>query len=450
MYSTNFASNLRSLPNAASLPQNIDAEEAILGGILLSPDAIAIVPEILKPEHFSLTKHQVIYQAALCLYAMGKPTDLLSVCTYLSDNRQLEKIGGQAALAQVIDRTVSAVNIDRYCCLVYEKYLRRQLIKVSGDINSLAYEPGEISEILDQAESKIFGLTEQGQTSDRAVAHAGDILVGVFRSLEEICAGESKRQPTGFYDLDEILNGGLAPGNLILLAGRPSMGKTAFAVNIAQNFVEKGKSALIFSLEMGKDELIQRMLAANSGVPASKIATAKLSEEQYSKIALSIGTMSLWPLYIDDSPNPSVMEMRSKCRKMAAQQNLGVVVIDYLQLMGGGGDPTNRVQEVTAITRNLKCLARELQVPIILLSQLNRNLESRNDKRPKMSDFRESGSIEQDADVAIMLYRDEYYNPETTDRGIAEVIIAKHRNGSTGKVKLLFDAEFTKFKNLKK
>ena len=448
MYSTNFASNLRSLPNAAFLPQNIDAEEAILGGILLSPDAIAIASEILKPEHFSLTKHKVIYQAALCLYAIGKPTDLLSVCTYLSDNRQLEKIGGQAALAQVIDRTVSAVNIDRYCCLVYEKYLRRQLIAVSSDINSLAYEPGEIGEILDQAEAKIFQLT-QGQTSDRAVAHAGDILVGVFHSLEEICAGESKRQPTGFYDLDEILNGGLAPGNLILLAGRPSMGKTAFAVNVAQNLIEKGKSALIFSLEMGKDELIQRMLAANSGVPASKIATAKLSEEQYSKIALSIGTMSLWPLYIDDSPNPSVMEMRSKCRKMAAQNPLGVVIVDYLQLMGGG-DPTNRVQEITAITRHLKCLARELQVPIILLSQLNRNLESRNDKRPKMSDFRESGSIEQDADVAIMLYRDEYYNPDTPDRGIAEVIIAKHRNGSTGTVKLLFDAEFTKFKNLKK
>lgn len=421
-----------------------------MGGILLSPDAIAIVSEILKPEHFSLAKHQVIYQAALCLYAMGRPTDLLSVCTYLSENRQLEKIGGQAALAQAIDRTVSAVNIDRYCCLVYEKYLRRQLIKISGDINSLAYEPGEISEILDQAESKIFKLTEQGHTGDRAVAHAGDILVGVFRSLEEICAGESKRQPTGFYDLDEILNGGLAPGNLILLAGRPSMGKTAFAVNIAQNLVEKGKSALIFSLEMGKDELIQRVLAANSGVPASKIATAKLSEEQYSKIALSIGTMSLWPLYIDDSPNPSVMEMRSKCRKMAAQNPLGVVIVDYLQLMGGGDPTTNRVQEITAITRHLKCLARELQIPIILLSQLNRNLESRNDKRPKMSDFRESGSIEQDADVAIMLYREEYYNPETTDRGIAEIIVAKHRNGGTGTIKLLFDAEFTKFKNLKK
>lgn len=448
MYSTNFASSLRSLPNA-SLPQNIDAEEAILGGILLSPDAIAIVSEILKPEHFSVTKHQVIYQATLCLYAMGRPTDLLSVCNYLSDRNQLEKIGGQPALAQVIDRTISSVNIDIYSHLVYEKFLRRQLIRISSDINSLAYEPGEIGEILDQAESKIFKLTEQGQTSDRSVAHAGDILVGVFRSLEEICAGESKRQPTGFYDLDEILNGGLAPGNLILLAGRPSMGKTAFAVNVAQNIVEKGKSALIFSLEMGKDELIQRMLAANSGVPSSKIATARLSEEQYSKIALSIGTMSLWPLYIDDSPNPSAMEMRSKCRKMAAQQNLGIVVVDYLQLMGGG-DPTNRVQEITAITRNLKCLARELQVPIILLSQLNRNLESRNDKRPKMSDFRESGSIEQDADVAIMLYRDEYYNPETTDRGIAEVIIAKHRNGPTGTVKLLFDAEFTKFKNLKK
>ena len=448
MYSTN-SSNLRSLPNA-SLPQNIEAEEAILGGILLDPDGIVIVSEILKPEHFSLTKHQVIYQAALCLYAMGKPTDLLSVCTYLADNRQLEKIGGQAALAQVIDRTISSVNIDIYSHLVYEKYLRRQLIKVSGDINSLAYEPGEIGEILDQAESKIFNLTEQGQTSDRVVAHAGDILVGVFRSLEEICAGESKRQPTGFYDLDEILNGGLTPGNLILLAGRPSMGKTAFALNIAQSIIEKSnKSALIFSLEMGKDELIQRMLAANSGVPSSKIATAKLSEKEYSAIALSIGTMSLWPLYIDDSPNPSVMEMRSKCRKMAAQQNLGVVIIDYLQLMGGG-DPTNRVQEITAITRNLKCLARELQIPIILLSQLNRNLESRNDKRPKMSDFRESGSIEQDADVAIMLYRDEYYNPETTDRGIAEIIVAKHRNGGTGTIKLLFDAEFTKFKNLKK
>lgn len=449
MYSTNFASSLRSLPNA-SLPQNIDAEEAILGGILLSPDAIAIVSGILKPEHFSLTKHQVIYQATLCLYALGRPTDLLSVCTYLSDRNQLEKIGGQPALAQVIDRTVSSVNIDIYSHLIYEKFLRRQLIRISSEINSLAYEPGEIGEILDQAESKIFNLTEQGQTSDRSVAHAGDILVGVFRSLEEICAGESRRQPTGFYDLDELLNGGLAPGNLILLAGRPSMGKTAFALNIAQSIIEKSnKSALIFSLEMGKDELIQRMLAANSGVPSSKIATAKLSEKEYSAIALSIGTMSLWPLYIDDSPNPSVMEMRSKCRKMAAQQNLGVVIIDYLQLMGGG-DPTNRVQEITAITRNLKCLARELQIPIILLSQLNRNLESRNDKRPKMSDFRESGSIEQDADVAIMLYRDEYYNPETTDRGIAEIIVAKHRNGGTGTIKLLFDAEFTKFKNLKK
>ncbi|MBD2180676.1 replicative DNA helicase [Planktothrix sp. FACHB-1355] len=429
-------------------PQNIEAEEAILGGILLDPEAIGRVLDILVPDAFSLESHKIIYQAALTLHAQSKPTDLMTVAVWLYDNDRLDKVGGQSKLAQLIDRTVSAVNIDQYAKLVAEKYLRRKLIQAGHKIVDLGHETAtELPIVLDRAEQEIFGITQE--RPQQGLISIAETLNYTFTELNN--RSENVALPgltCNFYDLD-AMTGGFQRSDLIIVAGRPSMGKTSFALGIAHQISKTHQFPVaIFSLEMSKEQLVQRLLANEAEIESNRLRSGRISENEWERLSPAFATLSALPIYIDDSANISVTEMRSQARRLQAEQGreIGLILIDYLQLMEGGSD--NRVQELSKITRNLKGLAREMNTPVIALSQLSRGVESRTNKRPMLSDLRESGSIEQDADLVIMLYRDVYYNPDSPDRDIAEVIIAKHRNGPTGTVKLLFNSQFTQFRNL--
>lgn len=429
-------------------PQNIEAEEAILGGILLDPEAISRVSDRLTPEAFYISAHKDIYQATQKLHSQGKPTDLLSVTAWLSDHDLLTHTGGKSKLAQLVDRTVSAINIDSLAALVMDKYLRRQLIKSGNDIVQLGYETEtELPVVLDQAEQKIFSITQK--RPQQGLVALSDTLTHTFQDIETHHQGQAlPGLLSGFYDLD-AKTGGFQRSDLVIVAGRPSMGKTAICLNIARNIAAHYKLPVaIFSLEMSKEQLVQRLLASESSIESTYLRAGRLSQTQWEPLAQAIGFLSELPIFLDDTVNITVMEMRSQARRLQAEHGgkLGLILIDYLQLMEGGGD--NRVQELSKITRSLKGLARELNVPVIALSQLSRGVESRTNKRPMMSDLRESGSIEQDADLVMMIYRDEYYNNDTPDRGIAEVIITKHRNGPTGTERLLFDPQFTRFRNL--
>ena len=430
-------------------PQNIEAEESILGGILLDPEAMGRIVDLITPESFYVRAHQEIYEAALKLHSQGKPTDFLTVKSVLEDHSLLEKIGGIDKLTQLLDRTVSAVNIDRYAALIMDKYLRRQLISSGHEIVSLGFETTRDLEIvLDESEKKIFGLTQKRPQG--GLVPISDTIIQTFNELEKL--HNQTALPgieTGFYDLD-AMTGGLQRSDLIIIAGRPSMGKTAFGLglvaHIAKNFNLPGA---IFSLEMSKEQLSMRLLASEAEIESNRLRSGRFVQDDYSTISTAIGTLSNLPIYIDDSANVTVMQVRSQVRRLLAEKkgDFGLVLIDYLQLMEGA-EKDNRVQELSKMTRSLKGLAREIKAPVIALSQLSRGVEARNNKRPMMSDLRESGSIEQDADLIMMLYRDEYYNPETIDKGVTELILTKHRNGPTGTVKLLFQAELTKFLNM--
>ena len=429
-------------------PQNVEAEEAILGGILLDPEAIGRVMEVLNPDAFYVSAHKIIYRAAVELNGKGRPTDLMSVTAWLKDNELLEKIGGQGRLAQLVDRTLTAANIDQFAALVMEKFMRRRLIQVGGEIVQLGFETNAaLEQSLDQAEQKLFAITQD--RPQQSLTSTADILIDTFADIEQRSLGMVlPGVPCGFYDLDAMTQG-FQRSDLIIAAGRPSMGKTSFVLNMARNIAAGQKLPVaIFSLEMSKQQLVYRLLSSEVAMETSRLRTGRIAQHEWEMLGQAISTLTQYPVYIDDTPNISVVEMRSKARRLQAEQGgaLGLILIDYLQLMEGGSD--NRVQELSKITRSLKGLARELNVPIIALSQLSRGVESRTNKRPMMSDLRESGSIEQDADLIMMLYREEYYDPDTPDRGIAEVIITKHRNGPTGTVKLLFEPQFTRFRNL--
>ena len=428
-------------------PQSIEAEESILGGILFDPKAIGRVIDVMVTEAFYVQAHQEIYQAALALHSQGKPTDLITVTIWLRDHHLLDHIGGTAYLAQLVDRTVSAVNIDRYAALVMDKYLRRQLISAGHEIVDLGYDSTQNLEVVfDEAEKKIFSLTQN--RPQEGLIPLNETLIHTFQEMEQLQQQTALPGiPTDFYDLD-AMTGGFQRSDLIIIAGRPSMGKTSFSLNIAHNVAKKNLTVAIFSLEMSKEQLSQRLLATEANIESNRLRSGRLAQNDLEKIIDALSNLSILPIYIDDSSSLTVTQMRSQVRRLQASQKgqLGLVLLDYLQLMDGGSD--NRVQELSRITRSLKGLAREVNVPVIALSQLSRAVESRNNKRPMMSDLRESGSIEQDADLVMMLYRDEYYNPDTPDRGVAEVIVTKHRNGPTGAIKLLFQAGQTRFVNL--
>lgn len=432
-------------------PQNIEAEEIILGGLLFDSNAMGKIVDLLPTEAFYVQAHRHIYEAARALYFQGKPIDLMTVNTWLNDHNLSPQSGGTAKLVSLLDRTVSAANIELYVPLITDKYVRRLLISTAKEISELGYDTSQdLDQILDLAEQKIFRLTQA--RVQQGLVPLSNILVNTFTEIQNF--QDELALPgisSDFYDLDGM-TGGFQRSDLIIIAGRPSMGKTSFALNIAANIAQNCQLAVaIFSLEMSKEQLAMRLLSAAGKLESNRLKSGRVTEQEMEPLMMAMGNLSELPIYIDDTANLTVMQMRSEVRRLQAERkgDLGLVLLDYLQLMQGT-ESDNRVQELSRITRSLKGLAREINAPIIALSQLSRAVEQRTNKRPLLSDLRESGAIEQDADLVMMLYRDEYYHPDSVDQGVAEVIIAKHRNGPTGQFKLIFRPELTQFLNMKR
>ena len=437
------------------MPQNIEAEEAILGAILVNPGCLIKVVEYIKPESFYKPAHKYVYEAMLQLFNANERIDIVTVSDILDFNQKLEIIGGRAFVNDLSYKTITTTNVEYYAKLVQEKAMKRALINAGSEIVSTGYDSTTISESLEYAERLVFDLAQQKVSS--SLTPVKDIVLESYKKIEERYnnKGELVGIDTGFYDLNAMTSG-LHKSDLIILAARPAMGKTAFALNIAQNVALRAKKAVaIFSLEMSKDQLMQRMLCSEAEIDSQRLKTGNMQAKDWEKLINAMNAFAEAPIYIDDTAGCTITDLRAKCRRLAmAEKDLGLIVIDYLQLMEGSGRE-DRMQQVSAISRGLKVLARELNVPIISLSQLSRAVESRNDKRPMLSDLRESGSIEQDADIVMFIYRDEYYNKteeeddaqKAANKGMAEVIIAKHRNGAVGTVELLFQANITKFKN---
>lgn len=431
-------------------PSDIGAEQAVLGSMMIDKDSLASVIEIIKPEDFYREDHKEIYSAILDLYEFSKPIDMLTVKEQLKIRGSLEQVGDVGYLSSLTMSVPYTANIDSYVKVVEEKSLLRKLIKSSSEIVELGYaQSEEVDYIVEQAEKKIFDVLQKRNT--RGYSSIKDILIDTFEMIEKLynkkvhISGIS----TGFIDLD-LKTSGLNPSDLIMIAARPGMGKSALVLNMAHHIAVKQKMPVaVFSLEMAKEQMVNRILCSDALVDNMKVRTGKLEEEDWIKLGKSLADLSDAPIYIDDTPGLSAAELRAKCRKMKLEKNIGVIIIDYLQLMSGKGKSgENRQQEISEISRSLKILAKELGVPVIALSQLSRATESRTDKRPMLSDLRESGSIEQDADIVMFIYRDDYYNPDTEKKNIAEVIIAKNRSGSTGTIELVWQGQFTKFNNL--
>ena len=431
-------------------PQCVEAEEAILGGILLDPGAIARVRDELKPHHFYIGAHSSIYQAMLKLNELQQPTDLIVIINYLEDNELLASVGGRNKLASLVDRCVSAVNIDALAGLVISKWKRRELGRLGNFAIELQHRSDDevsLEQAFEQLQDCIYHL-QQGY-KDKHTSHISDVMTEVYQKIEERHQGTALPGiPTGFYDLDAMTSG-FNRGDLVIVAGRPAMGKSAFAAQIGFNVAQlQNLPVVLFSLEMSKSQIGMRMLAGEAEIENNYLKTGRISDSQWEPIAVGTNKISNLPIYLNDCAIPSLSYFEAECRKVVSteKRELGLVIIDYLQLMGDGD--SNRNNEIAAITRGLKRLAMKLEVPVVCLSQLSRVVESRQNKRPVLSDLRDSGGIEQDGDKVLMLYRDEYYSPDSPDRDICEIIIAKHRDGATGIVKLLFDDQFTKFKNL--
>ncbi len=428
-------------------PHNEEAERCVLGAAMLSKDAMFDVIEEVKADDFYNENHKEIFNAIMDLYRDNKPVDMLTVCEELKTKKALEMVGGRAYIAALTTEVPSTTNAGEYAKIVSEKASLRALINTAEDIMNKGYEgKDDTQDILNFAESGIFQIGQKRQKSDYTPIQ--DVLL---RNVEIIDAnsrnqGKTVGIPTGFKDLDNLTSG-LHRSDLIILAARPAMGKTAFALNIAQQTATKaGASVLIFSLEMSKEQLGQRLLAIQARVEMQKLKTGSLERKDWDRLNMALDELHSSKIFIDDTPGVSIMEMRNKCRRLKAEHGLDLVVIDYLQLMQGDGRSDNRQQEISAISRNLKLLAREMDCPVIVLSQLSRAVEQRTDHRPILSDLRESGSIEQDADIVIFLYRDDYYNPDNTEKhGICEVNLAKHRSGPTDKVELTWVERYTKF-----
>jgi len=430
-------------------PHNLEAEKAVLGAILLEKDVIVDVVELLKPEDFYRESHSIIYRTILELYDKNQPVDLITVTDELNQRNLLEKVGGAAYLTSLVAGVTSISNVEHYCRIIEEKAVMRRLIKASAEIMDSGYnESDDVENILDVAEQKIFDIAQS--RNRQPFTPIKDVLIETIDRIDELYKNKGKiiGLPSGFVDLD-MKTSGFQPSDLILIAARPSMGKTAIAMNIVEYVAVKQKvPVMIFSLEMSKQQLTQRLLCSLSMVDSHKLRMGDLTEEDWPKLAAAVGVLSDAPIYIDDTPAITTMEVRAKCRRLKLEKGLGLVVIDYLQLMQSNKKAESRQQEVSDISRSLKALAREIDVPVIALSQLSRAPETRSDHRPMLSDLRESGSIEQDADIVMFLYREDYYNPDTDKKNIAEVIIAKQRNGPTGTVELGWLGQYTKFVNL--
>ncbi len=433
-------------------PQSVEAEQSVIGSMLIDKEVIPVVMEVLKPEDFYRPDHKEIYDVIIELFDKAQPIDLITVSERLRLHGKLDLVGGLEYLTNIATEVPTTANVKHYAKIVEEKSLLRKLIKASSDIVDLGFNASEeVSFILDKAEQNIFDILQK--RSSQGFVPIKDVLVDTFNKLEELYnnKGHITGIPTGFVDLD-FKTSGLHNSDLVLIAARPAMGKTAFALNLAQNAaVHSGIPVALFSLEMSKEQLVNRMLCSEAMVDSNKMKTGQLEDNDWQKVARALGPLSEAPIFIDDTPGISITEIRAKCRRMKLEHNLGLVVIDYLQLMQGSRSRSeNRQQEISEISRSLKILAKEINVPVICLSQLSRAAETRTDHRPILSDLRESGAIEQDADIVMFLYRDDYYNPDTEKKNIAEIILAKHRSGSTGTVELVWLGQYTKFANLEK
>ena len=431
-------------------PHNNEAEQSVIGAIFLEPQALITAAELLVPEDFYRTAHQKIFDTMVSLSDKGQAIDVVTVTEELSAKKELEDVGGISYLTEIANSVPTAANIVFYAKIVEEKALLRRLIRVATSIVEDGYaREDEVEALLSEAEKKMMEVSNRKNAGD--FRHIKDVLVETYDNIELLHTrkGDITGIPTGFRDLDKM-TAGFQRNDLIILAARPSVGKTAFALNVAQNVATKtDENVAIFSLEMGAEQLVMRMLCAEGNIDASALRTGSLEAEDWRKLTMAMGSLSNAGIFIDDSSGIRVNEIRSKCRRLQQEHGLGMIIIDYLQLISGSGrSGENRQQEVSEISRSLKGLARELKVPVIALSQLSRGVEQRQDKRPMMSDLRESGSIEQDADIVSFLYREDYYDKETENQNIIEIIIAKQRNGPTGTVSLAFAKEYNKFVNI--
>ena len=439
-------------PNARTPPYSLDAEQAVLGALMLSEEAYFKISDKVVADDFYRQDHRIIFTAIAALKEKGQPCDAVTLGEWLESRGKDAEIGGSAYLIELASTTPSAANIKAYADIVREKSILRQLIEVGTDIVNDGYQPEgrSSSEVLEKAEQDVFRIAEAGSRGRQGFVRINGALKDAFEVLQQRYTnrGQLTGLPTGFRDLDDMTSG-LQPSDLIILAARPAMGKTSLALNIAQtSAIKTKKAAAVFSMEMSAPQLAFRLMSSLGRIDQGRLKTGNLEDEDWPRVTSAITLLSEAKIFIDDTAALSPIELRSRARRLAREHDLGVLVIDYLQLMQVPGNKENRATEISEISRSLKALAKELNVPVIALSQLNRSLESRTDKRPVMADLRESGAIEQDADIILFIYRDEYYNKESAEKGVAEVIIGKHRNGPTGSVKLAFMGQYTLFGDL--
>jgi len=438
--------------STATQPQNVDAEASLLGAILIDGDAIVKVADQIAGEDFFDPRHRHIYEAVQKLYEKRSAIDVLTLSDQLKGSGYLDMVGGPAYLTELTNFVPTAAHAEQYADIIAQKAMRRRLINAGKDIAAVGSDEAKsVKELVEEAETKLFEVSQQHVK--QSIISIEAILTESFERLDDLHKDKAKLRgiPTGFRDMDNML-AGLQRSDLFILAARPSMGKTAFALNLAHNVAVQAKEpVLLFSLEMSKEQLVDRLLSMESGVDAWALRTGNLTDADFEKIGQAMGTLSEAPIYIDDTPGITVSDLRTKARREAHQRPLGLIIVDYLQLMSGGskfGGSDNRVQEISEISRGLKGVARELNVPLIALSQLSRSVESRSPQIPQLADLRESGSIEQDADVVAFIYREEYYNPETERKKVTDILIKKHRNGPTGGIELYFDNEKQRFRSL--
>lgn len=433
-------------------PQNTDAEASLLGAVLIDQDAIVKIADSVNADDFFDAKHKHIYEAVVALYEKRRAVDVLTLSDQLKNMGYLDMVGGPSYLTELTNFVPTAAHVENYADIVSQKSMRRRLIQTSHEISTLGFDESKsLKELIEEAETRLFQVSNQHVK--QTVTNIEDILAESFERLDELHKDNKKIRgiPTGFKDMDDTL-AGLQRSDLFILAARPSMGKTAFVLNLAHNVaVDAKEPVLIFSLEMSKEQLVDRLLSMQSGVDAWALRTGNLTDQDFEKLGEAMGVLSEAPIMIDDTPGITISDMRTKARRESHQRKLGLVIVDYLQLMSGGsrfGGDGNRVQEISEISRGLKGIAREMDVPLIALSQLSRSVESRVPQIPQLSDLRESGSIEQDADIVAFIYREDYYNPETDRKNITDILIKKHRNGALRNVELYFDKGKQKFLSL--
>ncbi len=432
-------------------PHSLEAEQSVLGAMLLDKDAIAKAIDILVVDDFYREAHRIIFDAVVTLYNRAEPVDLIMVTELLRQKNALESVGGASYISSLANMVPTAANAEYYASIVKDKSIYRALVNAGNQISSMGFESGQdVEQTMDRAQQLIFNISQKGRI--KTIDDMNTVLMRTFDRIERLyeTKGAVTGVPTGFTEMDRMLSG-LQPSELIIIAARPSMGKTALALNIATHVaLNDKKPVLIFSLEMSQDLLAQRMLCAQASVNAQELRRGNLTDSDWPKLSQAIGKASEAPIFIDDTPTISALEIRSRARKLKIEKGLGLIVIDYLQLIQGKGRTESRQQEIAEITRSLKSLARELEVPVLSLAQLSRAVEATADKKPMLSHLKESGEIEQSADVVAFIYRDEYYNVDTENKNIAEIIIAKQRNGPTGSFQLYWQKEYTRFRNLER